>query len=235
MKALIDCRADFYLLSALEKYGFETILMPPADYLQKGVSSHTDMLIFIGFDRLFCHRLYYSKNKELIDRLAEHTGLELTLSDEPTDEKYPRDVLFNACAVGNRLICNKNTVSKLIIDAAGKNNYEIINVPQGYTKCSICVVSDNAIITADQAIAKACAVSDIDVLTVSEGHISLPSYDHGFIGGASGLCDNNVYFCGSLETHPDADRIIDFCKSHGKSAVSLSKNVLLDVGTVFFI
>ena len=108
-------------------------------------------------------------------------------------------------------------------------------MPQGYTKCSVCVVSDNAIITADRAIATACAAVGIDVLTVSEGHISLPPYNFGFIGGASCACGDNVYFCGSLDTHPDGESIKEFCKNHGKLAVSLSDGELQDVGSLFFV
>ena len=134
MKALIDCRASASLLSALKEHGFEPILMPPADYLQKGVASHPDMLLFIGFDKLFCHRSYYANNKELIDGLIDHTGFELSISDEKTEKEYPFDVLFNACLIGKRLICNIDTVSKLILNCAIENNYDIINVPQGYTK-----------------------------------------------------------------------------------------------------
>ena len=235
MLALIDCRADSSLLSSLEDCGFEPVLIPSADYLQKGVASHTDMLLFIGFGRLFCHERYYKLNKELIDRIIRLSSLELVLSNEPTGTDYPKDVLFNACIVGKKLICNKKTVSKLILDTAAESKYDVINVPQGYTKCSICVVSDNAIITEDNAIYKACSDVGMDVLLVTAGQVFLPPYDHGFIGGASGLYGNKVYFCGSLNSHPDADRIIYFCSSHSKIAVSLSKSALVDVGTIFFI
>ena len=235
MKALIDCRADNSLLSALENYCFEPITMPPADYLQAGVASHTDMLIFIGFGRLFCHASYYDGNKELIDLIALAAELDLTVSTEQTGKKYPSDVLFNACLLGNKLICNTKTVSKLILNAAKAVGCEIINVPQGYTKCSICVVSDTAIITADKAIARVCRVAGIEVLTVSEGHILLPPYNFGFIGGASGLCGDKVYFCGSINRHPDGAKIKEFCEKHGKTAISLSDRELTDVGSLFFI
>ncbi len=235
MYALVDRRMGDASLSALRECGFEPILMPPAEYLADSVASHTDMLLFIGFGRLFCHAIYYKKNKELIDRIVSLSGLELMLSNEKTGEKYPFDVLFNACLLGKRLICNKKTVSKLILDAACEHGCEIIDVPQGYAKCSICPVGENTIITADKAIAETCKVSGIDVLHISEGHISLPPYDYGFIGGASGLCNNTVYFCGSLDLHPDGERIKKFCTENGAKFVSLSNERLQDVGTIFFI
>lgn len=235
MVVITDSRISIEAVSALEKYGFESILLPPAEYLSPPVASHTDMLIFMGFGRIFCHRRYYDSNSALIDRIASIAGLELSVSDEPTGEKYPLDVLFNACLVGKRLICNKNTVSKLILEAAKAQNCKIINVPQGYTKCSVAVVSDNAIITSDKAIAAACRSADIDVLEISEGHISLPPYNFGFIGGASGICGDKVYFCGSLDTHPDGDNIKEFCNKHKKTAISLTSGELQDAGSLYFI
>ena len=235
MFAITDQRISTEAVSALERFGFEPILLPPAEYLSEAVASHTDMLIFMGFGRLFCHRRYYKGNSALVDRIVALSGLELTLSDETTGEKYPLDVLFNACLVGNRLICNEKTVSRLILDAARGLGCEIINVPQGYTKCSVTVVSDNATITADKAIAAACEGAGIDILTVSEGHISLPPYNFGFIGGVSGVCRDKVFFCGSLDSHPDCERIKEFCKKHHKTANSLTNGELQDVGSLFFI
>ncbi len=235
MLVITDRRIDSSSLSSLENYGFEPILLPPADYLAKAVSAHTDMLVFIGFERLFCHEKYYAKNASVIDRISSLAALDLVLSDEQTGEKYPFDVLFNACVVGNRLICNEKTVSKLILELARENKYEIISVPQGYTKCSVAVVSDNAIITADKTIASACENVGIDVLEISEGHISLPPYSFGFIGGASGVCYDNVYFCGLLDSHHDGERIKKFCEKHHKTAISLTNAELQDVGSLFFI
>ncbi len=235
MHALVDCRIMNDSLSALKRIGHTPILMPPAGFLSDAVASHTDMLIFIGFGRLFCHAQYYKYNKELVDNILSISALELTISNEKTNKQYPYDVLFNACLVGNKLICNTKTVSKLITEAAQAQNYTIIDVPQGYTKCSVCPVNNNTIITSDKAIARACMQNGLNVLLISEGNISLPPYDHGFIGGASGPCDNAVYFCGSLETHPDGDRIKKFCAENGAEVVCLSNGILQDVGTIFFI
>ena len=235
MTALIDQRATRESIAALKRLGFNIITMPPSHFLQTGVASHTDMLIFIGFGRLFCHASYYEENKALIDDIARIGNLNISLSDEDWGQDYPKDVLFNACLVGKKLICNEKTVSTSILFAAQKSECEIINVPQGYTKCSICVVSDNAIITADKPIADICLKIGMDVLLISEGHISLPPYSFGFIGGTSGLYKNDLYFCGSLEAHPDAEKIKEFCKKHGKTAFPLTNCELQDVGSIFFI
>ena len=235
MIALVDERISTASLSSLESEGFLCISMPPADHLGKAVASHVDMLAFIGFGRLFCHKRYYESHEELICLICQKSGLTAVISDEPTGDKYPSDVLFNACLVGNNLICNEKTVSRLILDAARENGCNVIHVPQGYTKCSVCVVSDNALVTSDTAIAKICTDHGIDTLLISEGQISLPPYSFGFIGGASGLCNDTLYFAGSLESHSDSDKIKEFCKRHGVNTVSLTDDRLFDVGTVFFL
>ena len=234
MRVLVDQRINENALSSLKSLGFEPILMPPSPLLQSGVSSHTDMLIFIGFGGIFCHASYYEANKALIDEIAENR-LEIKVSNEQMSAEYPHDVLFNACILGSRLICNTKTASRLILDAAEENGYEIIHVPQGYTKCSICPIDGNAAITSDIAISKTLTCLGVDVLTVSEGHISLPPYNYGFIGGASGCYIDKVFFCGSLSTHPDGKRISEFCQKHCKDAFDLSDQTLQDVGSLFFI
>ncbi|MBR3878694.1 MAG: methyltransferase domain-containing protein [Clostridia bacterium] len=235
MYALIDCRTNDTSLSAIRALGHTPILMPPASYLDAAVASHTDMLLFIGFGRLFCHARYYEEQKELIDTIISLSSLELTLSYEETSNKYPHDVLFNACLVTNSLICNEKSVSKLILNAARDAGCQIISVTQGYTKCSICPVSDNAIITADKSIASACENVGIEVLLISEGDVCLPPYNFGFIGGASGILGDTVFFCGSLDTHKDGKAICDFCQKHKKIALSLSSECLQDVGSIFFV
>ena len=235
MYAIVDCRISESSLSALGRRGFTPILMPPADYLSKPVASHADMLVFVGFGRLFCHKKYYKCNKTLIDGLLSVSNLALSLSDEETCEKYPHDVLFNACLVGKRLICNEKTVSKSILDTAKAENYEIVSVSQGYTKCSVCPVGENAIITADSGIAEACRLRKIEVLKISEGNVSLPPYEYGFIGGASGSCGKKIFFNGSLDLHPDGEKIKNFCTQNGAEVISLSNEKLHDVGTIYFI
>ena len=235
MYIITDHRIKSSSLSSLKAFGLELILMPSSPLLQDGVSAHTDMLIFIGFGRLFCHESYYRENKDIIEQIASVADLKIIASNEIMSSDYPHDVLFNAVIVGNSLICNKKSVSRLILEAADERGYTIINVSQGYAKCSICVISDNAIITADKSIAHACESNLIDVLLIEPGHIDLPPYSYGFIGGASGACGENVYFCGSIDHHPDAERIKEFCKKHNKTVISLSDDELQDVGSLFFI
>ena len=235
MTAIIDCRTPTADIAKLNELGFEVISMPRADYLATPVSAHPDMLMFMGFGKLFCHNAYYQSNKEIIDQLAQRSGLELVLSDEHTSADYPCDVLFNCVLLGDKLVCNVNTVSKLILERAKACSLDVIHTNQGYTKCSVCKVADNAIITSDKSIYKACAAHGVDSLHVSPDAVALDGYSCGFIGGASGNDGENIYFCGDISLHPDGEKIIEFCNAHGKNVISLSSDRLYDVGSILFI
>ncbi len=235
MIAIVDCRTPAASLARLGELGFEIIYLPRAAYLAEPVSAHPDMLVFMGLGGLFCHKAYYQSNKEIIDALVQGSRLELILSDEKTSSEYPCDVLFNCVLLGDKLLCNKNTVSSLILEKAKSQALDVIHTNQGYTKCSVCKVDDNAIITSDKSIYKACVSNRIDALLVSPDGVSLDGYNCGFIGGASGCDGKNMYFCGDISLHPDGDKIIEFCEAHGKTVTSLSDKALYDVGSILFI
>ena len=234
MIAIIDERMPLAYQAELVKRGFDIITLPPFPRLPEPVASHPDMLIFLSHGKLITHMDYYSIAKDKLDAIAVHTRSELILSNENISDKYPHDILFNAAEVGTHIFGRNNYISHHISDIYIQNKLTFIDVKQGYTKCSTCIVDDNAIITYDTSIATDAKKLDIEVLKIAPGHIRLDGYDTGFIGGASGLCGDTVYFCGNIDLHPNAPKIRKFCSERGKNIVSLGENELIDVGTIFF-
>lgn len=231
---VLDGRTPDAAVSGLRARGFEPILLPCFDKLDAPVSAHPDMLIFFG-DKLFCPNQYYSTAKKELDLIANVAKLPLCTVDTELSPIYPNDIAFNALRIGNFIFGKESSIVPKIKEYAAKASLKIVDVNQGYTKCSVCKLSENAIITSDRSIEKAAKNCGIDVLLVSPGHVELKGYDCGFIGGASGCDGENVYFCGSLDSHPNGDAIRFFCKKHKKEAVSLSDEPLYDIGTMFFI
>ena len=230
---IVDERIDFKCESALTKKRFEIIKLPACPILQKPVSAHPDMLLFIGKGKLLCHEKYYNIAPKEIDRIISAGKLDLVISDENLRGEYPFDVLFNAAAVGDKLICNARSVSKCLVELYGKGN--VINVKQGYAKCSTCTIGKNGIITADPSIAKAASAAGIDTLLLSESATRLDGYDTGFIGGASGDDGEHIFFTGNVEAHPEFEKIREFCRKNGREAVSLSGAPLYDYGSLMFL
>lgn len=165
---------------------------------------------------------------------ATAAALGCTDTNERFGKVYPADVLFNGFTLGNRLFCNRKAFSEVVQAYAAERGMEIIDVRQGYAKCSTLVLSDTQIITADRGIANAAAPF-CDILLIREGGITLAPYAYGFIGGASFVLDGTVYFFGDLNTHTDAASIRTCIEKNGCKAVSLSDEPLCDCGGAIII
>lgn len=156
-----------------------------------------------------------------------------TDTNEPLCDGYPQDVLFNGFTLGDKLFCNPKTFSPTVQDYALQCGMDIVEVRQGYAKCTTLVLTKQ-IITADRGIARA-AEPFCNVLLISEGGILLPPYPYGFIGGASFVLGDKVFFFGSLDAHADAANIRTCIEQNGYTAVSLSDEPLTDCGGAIWI
>ena len=234
--ALIDCRVSEKCRISLEGHGFSLISLPPFPLLDNSVKSHPDMLVFADGDRIISHQKYKEIAEaefSLISKLRPN--LEQIFSLEPISEKYPNDILFNACKIGNRIFSRYDFISSEIKKLAREKQYSIHNIRQGYSACSCLNIDENSIITSDVSLARAARECGISVLSIEKGHITLPFHDYGFIGGAGGVFDDKVFFLGNVDLHPNGDEIKEFIRKRGKLAVSLSDEPLADCGKIIFI
>ena len=213
----------------LRKYGFDVITTYRNTSVNENIAFHSDIsFLFDGEDTLF-----------IASEMSEYENLMkdivpcVIIIPEKIGKEYPHDVLLNCVPLGRKLICNIDTVSPTVLKYFKDKEYIFINVKQGYTKCSVLPVTDNAIITDDQSIATACENEGLDVLLLSKGSIKLNGFDYGFIGGASGrISRDTICFCGDINTHSDADKIMEFLEKYSVKALSLDDNQLYDIGSI---
>ena len=66
----------------------------------------------------------------------------------------------------------------------------------------------------------------------SNENIFLNGFSCGFIGGASGVVDNTILFCGDIRKHKDYNNIKAFANNRGFDLYSLSNNDLYDYGGI---
>lgn len=224
--AIIDCRADDKTVYALEKLNITVIPTLKIDGLYDAVATHADIQIhYVGNNCFISAPQTYEYYKNYMPQECT-----LIKGQKSIGSKYPYDVWYNAAVLKDYVICNATYTDKTVLD---KHNKEIINVKQGYSKCNICVVGDNAIITSDSGIAKAVTQSGVDVLPISQGHIELRNFDYGFIGGATGLIDNHILAVnGDINYHPDNEQIKKFCSDRNIDIVPLKDGNLVDIGTI---
>lgn len=236
MIAVIDGRAPRHIIKGLVAHGFEPLPLPPHPNLPKPVASHPDMLLFFAPNGCFCTEIYAEIAKKELEILSKHTGMPIIKVRQSVAPLYPHDILLNAARIGNRLFCLEDHTAEELTHDEG---YKICHVRQGYAKCSTLPVGDHALITADPSIGAAAQAEGLDVLLTKPAKIELQGYDTGFLGGASSFAPyrdlSEIYFCGDIQTHPEADRIVEFCQRHHEKPVSLADGSLYDLGTVFLI
>ena len=217
----------------LEELGFEVELLPAYKRLGKGVDTHADLMVFPLEDRIFTYRELSESLCDLTDKLRGR-GYTVEMTDKIPSEKYPRDIALNFLQIGKYIFCNRKYASQEVLSYAESRGYTVVNVNQGYARCTACPVSDSGVISADPSMLSAADNKGIKNLSISVGSVVLEGFDYGFIGGSCGAFGNSLYFAGDLCAHPDGERIESFCGSVGVKAVSLSDEPLTDVGSIFF-
>ena len=195
---------------------YDIRLLEPCDTLDTPVSSHADMLVGLYDGRLIVTRPYYEKNAEIFK------GAPVTVTEEEHGKKYPSDVLLNFIDTKTAVIGYEKAMTKTV-------SKPVINVKQGYTRCSTLIGRDFAV-SADSGILSALSSLGYDTLLISAGGVELKGYDNGFIGGASFADDSHVYFFGSLSYHKDGGRIKEFLRLHGVKIHELDDTPLCDLG-----
>ena len=234
--ALIDCRSSEECRITLREYGFLPIPLPPFSSLEKSIQSHPDTLFCRLGNKLFSHEKYKDEAEKVFSLIKEYAPtLELIFTDERMEGRYPYDILFNCAKVGNNLFARLDFLSSLVKEEAKALGYQLNEVKQGYAACSTCVIDEKSIITSDPSISKAAERVGIDTLLIESGGITLFHHEYGFIGGASAVYGDTVFFFGNIDLHPNGREIKEFIEKRGKRAVSLSREVLTDLGGIVFI
>lgn len=179
-------------------------------------------------------------------RLGVHDHSEIVYASDDSfpiiGAEYPRDIPYNAACTGHYFIHNLRYTAPRLLVRAEELGMELIDVRQGYAKCSTVTVDEESVITYDDGIAAACEAHGMNVLHIKPGFVELPGYDTGFIGGASGHIDlkaenagisrEAIIFNGDLDGHPDADIIRDFIYDCGLDVIDFPDWKLTDIGSV---
>ena len=218
------------LETALNELGIKVICIADNDGIAQPVRAHVDMSAY------YCGngKLIISKNIfDSCDTEMFPSGTMLRCSNAAQGDKYPLDIGLNACEVGDTIFCSVENTDAAILECAQKRGKKLINVRQGYAKCSVCVLDEKHIITADKSIAEAAQNAGIEVLLIEPGFFELPGYDYGFIGGSCFKCSADVIaFTGRLDGHSNKESILKFVKNLGIKVVYLTNKRCFDVGSI---
>ena len=224
--SLCAVQNDRDIVSALHKLGINTLSPEKDNNLSDEVSCHADMLLcHTGNNKIILAPSQRKLYNELKQRNSE------VLFSEELKECYPEDILLNVAVSKDFACANFSFTSKILL--GNLQDKPLINVKQGYTKCSLCFVTENAYITEDSALAAALKKAGYDVLLIEKGDIFLSEKHFGFFGGATGkISENELAVCGKLSTHRSEKEITAFLSKHGVSPVELCDGQIRDIGGI---
>lgn len=227
VNAVICTDSDKAVTDFFSSRGITVISNLPNPDIDPAVSFHADMAA-----------LHTGKNNIVLDKRQKELKEELirigfTVYETETEIKgsYPDDIRLNVAVMGDfvfgNISCTDKNALKLLSDK------EQVTVKQGYTKCSVLVVGENAAITDDSSVHRKFTEKGIDCLLITKGDISLPGHGYGFIGGASGkISENEVVFFGDITRHGDFSLISAFLQKHGCTFLCTDNGPLRDIGGI---
>lgn len=211
----------------LQNLGCTPITIKGGKSLDSEISFHADVNVFnLGSGNVLV-------NREIGELDVHLPFLKLIPIKDNISSPYPMDVKLNALFLGDKIICNTKYIAKEILDFADCYKYKIIHTNQGYTKCSVCVIKNNAVITEDDGLANLLKNYQIDVLKVSKDEVYLSDKHMGFLGGASAkVSDDTIYFSGNLEKHRNFNEILSFLDEFNVKPEFNSNRPLRDFGGI---
>ena len=211
----------------LKAYG-EVVRTRANKNLLRGLDSHTDILVhplpsgelIVDRDNLEYYKKIFADKKIL----PSHSIL---------SKKYPKDIPLNAFTFKNYFIHNLKFTDQVLLDYYKNSGYDMINIKQGYGKCSSLVTND-FIITSDGGIYESLR-DFIPIYKINHGEIRLQNFNYGFIGGASGVLGKKIFFTGDFSHHSSHEEILKIIKKYDYEIEILSKDPIEDYGSIFFI
>lgn len=212
-RVYISQNADKRLTDYIESRGFSPVYVHTEGVVPPGISCHPD---------IFLCKMGVTESAPVFFAGDNIPGM-----------TYPEDIVFNAACTGKYFLHNLSYTDEKLLLAAKAMGMKLINVRQGYTKCSVAVIDETSLITYDDGIVKACSpYKELDVLKITPGHILLEGYNTGFIGGTCGRIGNEIVFHGDLSAHPDFEIIKEFISRKNLGCKWFTEFPLTDIGSI---
>lgn len=231
MICFVDYRITTDELNALSKLHMNPIIVPKCPKVYEAIDGHPDIQLNILRNNSESKIIVQKDISESFKKVLKLNHINYIVSKTSLSHTYPYDIILNSLILNNYFVHNLKYSDENLINS---QNFKIqINVPQGYTKCSILPVRENALITSDKGIFNILKNYDFDILLLPPGDILLPTLNYGFIGGVGGMVSSNkMAFFGDLNSYKYGDEVNNFLSKYDVSPISLRKGKLIDRGSL---
>lgn len=218
------------VVNSLKKMEIEVVMTKRHASLYEAISYHPDIIAHNVGDRQIV--LAPDVDENFVEEIKK-LNLEVIFGKTVLSRNYPGNIAYNVARLGDYAFHNLKYTDPVLREVLEKKGVKFIHVKQGYTKCNMAIVDNISFITSDAGIYKTALKEGFDCLLIEQGGIKLNGFDYGFIGGASGLIDKDV-FCvaGDLRYHNEYKKIIDFLKYKNKEIIFLSSGEVKDIGSI---
>ncbi|MBE6053034.1 MAG: hypothetical protein E7212_03825 [Clostridium sartagoforme] len=233
MICFIDYRTTQKERDTLTSLNLKIIEIPKCTNLYEAINGHADIQLNI-LDKKSKKVIINRNISEDFKKTLLNFDIKYIESEKSLDSTYPNDIILNALILDDYFIHNLNYSDKNLLH--NQTNKTLINVKQGYTRCSCLPISEKAIITSDIGIYNTLSKHDFDILLLPPGDIILNGLNYGFIGGTGGLINNDtIAFFGSLNHYKYGEEVKSFLKKYNIKPIYLSDNKLYDRGSLLVI
>ena len=227
---IVDGRIDDEIYNNLIKLNLKVIKTIKCEEVDESISYHPDIVMH----PLNHNTLVIAPNvfDYYVDKF-HGMGIKLIKGEKLLSMQYPDDIAYNVGRLSGIAIHNFKHTDEKLKYYLKKENLKLINVKQGYSKCSLATLDEYTAITSDYPMYKTLTDLGFEILLIKPGSILLKGQNYGFIGGTSGcLSKNKFMLSGSINYHPDKEKILNFIRKNNKELLLLSKKEIVDIGTI---
>ena len=233
---IIDERMRSIEKETLKSLGYELVEIKKNNSVYSEISSHVDIFTCKVDNKVIVENSVY----EILKNQLNYNKNILVRGNTTVQGIYPYDIKYNVCIVDNKAIHNfKYTDSKIINELKSKE-FELINVKQGYSNCSIAVIDENSIILSDRGLYNSLKNTGLDILFLDYipdikllDENSKYSPKKGFIGGAiAKLSNNNILVFGDLDKIDHNGDIRRFIEDRNLNMIDFNGLDVVDYGGI---
>lgn len=229
MLAIIDSRAPKDAITNLKKHVDDVFQFESTGITYNSISGHPDIFIYQDESNLV---VAPNAPLSLLEFLDAHK-VRYVFGENKVAENFENSVAYNCIGTEHYFFHKAGFTDPIILKL--NPNKELINLPQGYTRCSLTHLGNNKYITSDKGIEKKLLDKNLDCFYFSPEQISILDHKHGFLGGTTGSYRNKIFFIGNIDLHKDGFALRNYIEDLGIEIVSLSHNFLYDGGGIIFI
>ena len=227
---IIDYKASDEIINYLKKLNIKPIKTIKCNDLQEPVDGHPDMVIHPIDEKTF---IVAPNVYEYYFNVLSNIGIKVIKGGKTLCRNYPEDIAYNVARIGSYAVHNTKHTDQVLKYYLEEANIEFIHVNQGYTKCSVASVGNNKAVTSDFLIHEKLKSYNIECMFINPEIVYLKGYNHGFIGGCTGLINEKIF----LSTGKIGDEIIlnafkEFILSSGYIYEEASSQQIIDLGSI---